>query len=74
MLLGFGLAWLINRQFRSHTTWTTIITLPMMLSPAGVGTFWAYLFEPQADIFNCMVSFFIGAGAFTMIGDVALAP
>jgi multiple sugar transport system permease protein len=74
MLLGFGLAWLINRQFRGHATWTTIITLPMMLSPAVVGTFWAYLFEPQAGIFNYMVNFFIGAGAFTMIGDVALAP
>jgi multiple sugar transport system permease protein len=74
VVLGFGLAWLINRQFRGHATWTTIIVLPMMLSPAVVGVFWTYLFQPQAGIFNYIVNFFIDAGDFTMIGDVDLAP
>ena len=40
VVIGFGLALLINRQFRSHSFWTTIILLPMMLSPAVVGNFW----------------------------------
>jgi len=31
VVIGFGLALLINRQFRSHSFWTTIILLPMML-------------------------------------------
>ncbi len=74
VVLGFGLAWLINRQFRGHATWTTLIVLPMMLSPAVVGVFWTYLFQPQAGIFNYLVNFFIDAGDFTMIGDVDLAP
>ena len=74
VVLGFGLALLINRQFRSHSFWTTIILLPMMLSPAVVGTFWTYLYQPQAGIFNYIVNFFVDAGEFTMIGDVALAP
>ncbi|MEE8227937.1 MAG: sugar ABC transporter permease [Kiloniellales bacterium] len=74
VVLGFGLAWLINRQFRGHATWTTLIVLPMMLSPAVVGVFWTYLFQPQAGIFNYIVNFFIDAGDFTMIGDVDLAP
>jgi multiple sugar transport system permease protein len=39
-----------------------------------VGTFWTYLYQPQAGIFNYIVNFFIGAGDFTMIGDVKLAP
>src|SRR3954469_14412413 len=34
VLLGFGLAWLVNRRFRGHGLWTTLILLPMMLSPA----------------------------------------
>src|SRR6516162_322624 len=34
VIVGFGLALLINRQFRGHSFWTTIILLPMMLSPA----------------------------------------
>jgi multiple sugar transport system permease protein len=74
VVIGFGLALLINRQFKGHATWTTLILLPMMLSPAVVGTFWTYLFQPQAGIFNYIVNFFAGAGDFTMIGDVALAP
>ncbi len=74
VLFGLGLALLINRQFRGHATWTTLILLPMMLSPAVVGVFWTYLFQPQAGIFNYIVNFFIDAGDFTMIGDVDLAP
>lgn len=74
VVIGLGLALLINRQFRGSGFWTTLILLPMMLSPAVVGTFWTYLFQPQAGIFNYIVNFFIGAGDFTMIGDVRLAP
>jgi multiple sugar transport system permease protein len=72
--IGLGLALLINRQFRGHGFWTTLILLPMMLSPAVVGVFWRYLFQPQSGIFNHIVNFFVGAGDFTMIGDVRLAP
>jgi len=76
VLLGFGLALLINRKFRGHATLTTLILLPMMLSPAVVGVFWTYLFQPQNGIFNYIIGFFAGidASSFTMIGDVNLAP
>jgi multiple sugar transport system permease protein len=76
VLLGFGLALLINRRFRGHSLWTTIILLPMMLSPAVVGNFWTFLFQPQIGLFNYIIAFFSGAdpGSFQMIGDVALAP
>ncbi len=74
VFFGLGLALLINRQFKGHATWTTLILLPMMLSPAVVGVFWTYLYQPQAGIFNYIVNFFINAGDFSMIGDVNLAP
>jgi multiple sugar transport system permease protein len=76
VVLGFGLALLINKRFRGHATLTTLILLPMMLSPAVVGVFWTYLFQPQNGIFNYIVEFFSGIGAadFTMIGSVTLAP
>ncbi len=74
VVLGLGLALLINRQFKGHATWTTLILLPMMLSPAVVGVFWTYIYQPQSGIFNYIVNFFIDAGSFTMIGDVSLAP
>jgi multiple sugar transport system permease protein len=74
LLLGFGLALMLNRKFRSHSFWSTAILLPMMLAPAVVGTFWKYFFEPQYGIFNYIVGFFGGSGQFTMLGDVNLSP
>src|ERR1700676_649627 len=76
VVIGFGLALLINRQFRGHSFWTTVILLPMMLSPAVVGNFWTFLFQPQIGLFNYIVSFFtrIPPSAFQMIGEVRLAP
>ena len=56
LLLGFGLALMLNRRFRSHSFWSTAILLPMMLAPAVVGTFWKYFFEPQYGIFNAIVN------------------
>src|SRR6266852_1815402 len=60
VLIGFGLALLINRKFRGHSFWTTVILLPIMLSPAVVGNFWSFLFQPQIGLFNYVVSFFTG--------------
>ena len=76
VILGFGLAWLINRHFRGHGFWTTVILLPMMLSPAVVGNFWTFLYQPQIGLFNYIVSFFTGIdpSSFDMIGSVNLAP
>jgi len=76
VLIGFALAWLINSKFRSSNFWTTIIVLPMMLSPAVVGNFWTFLYQPQIGLFNHAIAFVTGAdpASFSMIGDVALAP
>ena len=76
VLIGFALAWLINRRFRGDDLMTTLIVLPMMLSPAVVGNFWTFLYQPQIGLFNYAVGFLTGAdpASFSMIGDVALAP
>ena len=76
VLLGFALAWLINRKFKGNDMWTTIIVLPMMLSPAVVGNFWTFLYQPQIGLFNYALAFLTGADptSFSMIGDVSLAP
>lgn len=76
VLLGFGLAWLLNKQFKGHSFWTTVILLPMMLSPAVVGNFWRFLYQPQIGLFNYVIAFFTGVdpSSFQMIGDVSLAP
>jgi multiple sugar transport system permease protein len=75
-LLGFTLAYLIDRKFRGHAFWTTIILVPMMLSPAVVGNFWRFLYQPQIGLFNYVISFLTGVppSSFQMIGSVNLAP
>jgi multiple sugar transport system permease protein len=75
-VIGFALAWLIDKKFKGHGMWTTIILIPMMLSPAVVGNFWTFLYQPQTGLFNYAVSFVTGVdpSSFQMIGDVNLAP
>jgi multiple sugar transport system permease protein len=75
-LIGFALAYLIDRKFRGHGFWTTLILIPMMLSPAVVGNFWAFLYQPQTGLFNTVVAFFTGVSpsSFSMLGQVNLAP
>src|SRR6476620_6784681 len=76
VLVGLWLALLINQKFRGHSFWTTVILLPMMLSPAVVGNFWTLLFQPQIRPFNYLISLFTGVppSSFSMTGEVALAP
>ena len=75
-LIGFALAYLIDRKFRGHGFWTTLILIPMMLSPAVVGNFWAFLYQPQTGLFNVITSFISGGSpsSFSMLGEVPLAP
>jgi multiple sugar transport system permease protein len=75
-LIGFALAYLLDRKFRGHGFWTTLILIPMMLSPAVVGNFWAFLYQPQTGLFNVIASFISGVSpsSFSMLGEVPLAP
>lgn len=75
-LIGFALAYLIDRKFRGHGFWTTVILIPMMLSPAVVGNFWKFLYQPQIGLFNTAIAFLTGvdASSFQMLGDVTLSP
>ena len=76
VLIGFTLAYLINKKFKGNDLWTTIIVLPMMLSPAVVGNFWKFLYQPQIGLFNYVIAFFSGKdpSSFEMLGSVNLAP
>ena len=76
VLIGFTLAYLINKKFKGNDLWTTIIVLPMMLSPAVVGNFWTFLYQPQIGLFNYIVGFLSGIdpSSFSMISTVTLAP
>ncbi len=76
VLIGFTLAYLINKKFKGNDLWTTIIVLPMIVPPAVVGSFRTFLYQPQIGPFNYAVSSVTGAdpSSFPVIADQALAP
>lgn len=47
MLVGFGIALLLNREIPFKGLLTTLLMLPMMMSPAVVGLFWQLLYSPN---------------------------
>lgn len=61
-LVGFGLALLLRRRFVGSGLITTIILVPMMLSPIVVGLFWKLIYNPSYGIFNYMLGFSAGRG------------
>ncbi len=65
MLVGFGLALLLNRQFPLKGLVTTLLLLPMMLSPAVVGLFWKLLYDPSWGPIN----YALGLGKFEWLGN-----
>ena len=60
MIVGFGLALLLNRKFPLKGLVTTLLLLPMMLSPAVVGLFWKLLYDPSWG----PVNYALGIGKF----------
>jgi len=74
IIISLSLALLLNKKFKGNELLTTTIVLPMMLSPAVVGVFWGYLYNPQVGLFTYIVNFFYDFGSFDMLGSGTLAP
>jgi len=52
MILGVGLALLLDRRIRGMSVLRTIFILPMMIAPIVVGMIWRYMYHPTVGIFN----------------------
>lgn len=52
MLLGVGLALLLDRNIRGMSALRTVFILPMMIAPIVVGMMWRYMYHPTVGIFN----------------------
>lgn len=57
-ILGFSFAMLLRRKFSGSGLITTLILVPMMISPVVVGLFWKLIYNPNFGFFN----FILGAG------------
>jgi multiple sugar transport system permease protein len=55
-VLGFGLAMLLRAKFKGSGIITTLILIPMMLSPVVVGAFWKLIYNPSYGIFNFLLN------------------
>jgi multiple sugar transport system permease protein len=56
-LVGFSLAMLLRRKFTGSGLITTLILVPMMLSPIVVAVFWRLIFNPSYGILNVLLGF-----------------
>ncbi len=65
MLVGFGLALLLNRSFPLKGFITTLLLLPMMMAPAVVGLFWTLLYSPNWGPIN----YALGLGDFAWLSN-----
>ena len=52
MILGVGLALLLDRNIRGMSLLRTLFILPMMIAPIVVGLMWRYMYHPTVGIFN----------------------
>lgn len=57
LVLGFALALLLREQFMGSGIVTTLILIPMMLSPVIVGLFWKLMYNPSYGYFNYLLGF-----------------
>jgi multiple sugar transport system permease protein len=56
-ILGFSLAMLVREKFNGSGLVTTLILIPMMLSPVVVGFFWKLMYNPTFGYFNYLIGF-----------------
>ena len=69
VVVGFGVALLLNREIPFKGLLTTLLLLPMMLSMAVVGLFWKLLYDPSFGIIN----YLLGLGTFEWLADPDVA-
>ena len=52
LLIGVGLALLLDRNIRGMSILRTMFILPMMIAPVVVGLMWRYMYHPTVGTFN----------------------
>src|ERR1700755_3546861 len=55
-ILGFAIAYLISRRIKGRGALTTLVLIPMMLSPVVVGRFWKFMLDVQFGVVNSFLN------------------
>jgi len=54
--LGLGIALLLNTEIRFKGVYYTVLTIPMVMSPVGVGLIWKLLLHPDLGVVNYVLA------------------
>lgn len=73
LLIGFGLAMLLNRKFTGRGFLMTMMLIPMMLSPLIVALFWGYMYRPDAGVINYWIHDVFGLPRVLWLTDLKTA-
>lgn len=71
MVIGVGLALLLDRNIRGMSVLRTLFILPMMIAPVVVGLMWRYMYHPTVGTFNRILKAF-GLDGVDWLGQHAL--
>jgi len=71
LVLGVGLALLLDRNIRGMSVLRTLFILPMMIAPVVVGLVWRYMYHPTVGTFNKSLDA-IGMSGIDWLGQHAL--
>jgi multiple sugar transport system permease protein len=72
MVLGFGIAFLVNAEWRGRGVVRAMFIIPMVVAPVVAGGVWRMLIDPLWGIVNWALGF-LGIPALDWLGDPTLA-
>jgi multiple sugar transport system permease protein len=73
LVLGFGLAMLLNRGFKGRGLIMTLMLVPMMLTPLVVALFWRYMFQGDSGVINYWIHDMLGLPRVLWTVDINVA-
>lgn len=72
MVLGFGIAFLINAEWRGRSALRALFLIPMVVAPVVAGGVWRMLLDPLWGLVNYVLGMF-GVASVDWLGDPAYA-
>jgi ABC-type sugar transport system permease subunit len=72
LILGLGLALLLNQRLRGRTLVRGIVFVPYVLSGAAIGLVWSYIFDPVYGLMRVFLGLF-GIGSPNWLGSTTWA-
>lgn len=72
IVLGFGIAYLINVEWRGRGFIRALFLIPMVVAPVVAGGVWRMMLDPLYGVTNHLLSY-VGLGPYDWLGDPQLA-